>query len=77
MRRSSKSIMSRRSKGKLASWAAGAAAVILLALISACSLAPYKATMERQARVFPWAFGPSVSDGVYSPAIVEDVYSQN
>lgn len=56
-------------------WAAVAGAVLLLALTSACRLAPNEETMNRQARALPWPFGPSVSDGVYSPTIVEDVYS--
>ncbi|GIP48094.1 hypothetical protein D3C76_88810 [compost metagenome] len=56
-------------------WVAVAGAVLLLALTSACRLAPDTETMNRQARAFPWPFGPSVSDGVYSPTIVEDVYS--
>ncbi|MDU4698413.1 MAG: hypothetical protein E6Y08_21590 [Paenibacillus sp.] len=56
-------------------WAAVAGAVLLLALTSACRLAPNEETMSRQAKAFPWPFGPSVSDGVYSPTIVEDVYS--
>lgn len=56
-------------------WAAVAGAVLLLAITSACRLAPDPETMNRQARAFPWPFGPSVSDGVYSPTIVEDVYS--
>ncbi|MBW4841223.1 MAG: hypothetical protein KZY74_17670 [Paenibacillaceae bacterium] len=56
-------------------WGTVAVAVLLLALTSACRLAPDPETMSRQARAFPWPFGPSVSDGVYSPTIVEDVYS--
>lgn len=56
-------------------WVAVAGAVLLLALTSACRMAPNAETLSRQTGAFPWPFGPSVSDGVYSPTIVEDVYS--
>jgi hypothetical protein len=56
-------------------WIAAAGAILLLALTSACQMAPSAETLSRQAGAFPWPFGPSVSDGVYLPTIVEDVYS--
>ncbi|RRJ66599.1 hypothetical protein EHV15_29485 [Paenibacillus oralis] len=62
-----------RKKG--AGWAVILAAAVLLALVSACSLAPDRATMDKQAKGWPWSFGASVSDEVYSPTITEDVYS--
>lgn len=65
----------RETKRPCSLWVAVARAVLLLALTSACRLAPDQETMSRQAGAFPWPFGPSVSDGVYSPTIVEDVYS--
>ncbi|MGG6310017.1 hypothetical protein [Paenibacillus macerans] len=66
---------SRSIPGKPVRRAAAAAAILLLTMISACSLSPDQETMNRQARAFPWPFGSSVSDEVYSPTIVEDVYS--
>lgn len=49
---------------------------ITFTLTTACTLEPDAETMSRQAKAFPWPFGSaSVLDEVYSPTIVEDVYS--
>ena len=64
-------------RNKYAGWAAVLAAAVLLALVSACSLAPDRATMKKQADGWPWPFGVSVSNDVYSPTIAEDVYSKD
>lgn len=51
-------------------------AITSLTLTTACTLEPDSETMSRQAKAFPWPFGSvSVLDEVYSPTIVEDVYS--
>ncbi|WP_410768123.1 hypothetical protein [Fontibacillus sp. BL9] len=47
-----------------------------LSFIVGCSLQADEATLRRQASSPWWFFGPSVSDGVYSPAVREDVYSK-
>ncbi|MCM3698435.1 hypothetical protein [Paenibacillus macerans] len=64
-----------QNRKKSAGWAVILAAAVLLMLASACSLAPNRATMDKQANGWPWPFGASVSDEVYSPTIAEDVYS--
>lgn len=54
----------------------GAIILTSLTLTTACTLEPDAETMSRQAKAFPWPFGSaSVLDEVYSPTIVEDVYS--
>ncbi len=51
-------------------------AITSLTLTTACTLEPDAETMNRQAKAFPWPFGSkSVADEVYSPTIVENVYS--
>ncbi|RCX23007.1 hypothetical protein DFP94_101598 [Fontibacillus phaseoli] len=41
-----------------------------------CGLKADETTLRRQASSPWWFFGPSVSDGVYSPAVRDDVYSK-
>lgn len=51
-------------------------AIPLFLATTACTLQPDEGTMSRQAKVLPWPFGSrTVLDEVYSPTIVEDVYS--
>lgn len=46
----------------------------LLLTMTGCSLAPSQKTMDRQAKA-PWWSSPSVSNGVYAPAVQREVYS--
>ncbi|MFD1176120.1 hypothetical protein ACFQ3W_07400 [Paenibacillus puldeungensis] len=79
MRRKSRRPSGRLASGSsfIASWAVILVSVLVLAIVSACSLLPSQVTLNKQVQSFPWPFGNSVSDGVYSPTISEDVYSKD
>lgn len=79
MRRKSRRPTPRQAKkaGIQANWAVILVSVLVLSIVSACSLLPNQVTLNKQAQGFPWPFGNSVSDGVYSPTISEDVYSKD
>ncbi|WP_162944225.1 hypothetical protein [Paenibacillus aceti] len=68
------SIFSRRSKALTTVIAMGVALAALLLPMAGCGLGPDQQTMERQARALWWSV-PSISDGVYAPAVEEEVYS--
>lgn len=54
------------------------AAIALLTFLAGCALSADPATLDRQAKVHaPWWFGSPVSEGVYSPAVREEVYSSH
>ncbi|GGH25985.1 hypothetical protein GCM10008013_26580 [Paenibacillus segetis] len=48
---------------------------VTLLLISGCSLSPDSETLQRQSKTLIDT-SPSVSDGVYAPTIIGDVYSK-
>lgn len=48
--------------------------VTMLFTITGCGLSTSQKTMDRQARV-PWWSSPSISNGVYAPAVQKEVYS--
>lgn len=47
-----------------------------LSLIVGCGLKADEATLRRQASSPWWFVGPSISEGVYSPAVRDEVYSK-
>jgi len=48
--------------------------VALLLSMTGCGLTLSQKTMDRQAKV-PWWSSPSISNGVYAPAVQKKVYS--
>lgn len=46
-----------------------------LLIVGGCNLSPDPETLQRQVRTSAWP-SPSVSNGVYGPSIIEDIYSK-
>ncbi|MEK4511805.1 hypothetical protein [Paenibacillus sp. FSL K6-2524] len=46
-----------------------------LLVVSGCNLSPDPETLQRQVSKSSWS-GPSVSNGVYGPGIIDDIYSK-
>ncbi|GAA0412602.1 hypothetical protein [Paenibacillus motobuensis] len=49
--------------------------VTMLLAMTGCGLSASQKTMDRQAKA-PWWSSPSISNGVYAPAVQKEVYSK-